>query len=210
MNITAPTLAIILGAPHAPGQSEKLRAEQWEKPISKALEQFEINTPYRAAAFLAQIIHESAHLNAVVENLNYSAKALVAVFHTRFPDMETAQPYDRNPEKIANYIYGGRMGNTAPGDGWKYRGRSLIQITGKNNYTACGAALKLDLIAHPELLETPDCAALAAGWFWSTHGLNAMADAGDTVGITKRINGGTNGIEERTRLYGAALSALTS
>ena len=114
----------------------------------------------------------------------------------------------RKPQLIASIVYGNRMGNTAPGDGWKYRGRGLIQITGKGNYRACGEALGLELVAEPELLEKPQHACMSAAWFWATNGLNTLADAGDLYQITQRINGGQNGATDRQALYTRALKVL--
>lgn len=122
--------------------------------------------------------------------------------------MELAIAVARKPEQIANIVYGNRMGNNALGDGWKYRGRGLIQITGKYNYSACGEALGLDLIAQPELLEKPQHACISAAWFWATNGLNTLADAGKFEAITQRINGGQNGAADRQALYYRALKVL--
>jgi putative chitinase len=177
--------------------------------LNTAMAQFGISTPLRMAAFLAQVGHESAHLTAVVENLNYSASALQATWPSRFPAALAAQ-VARKPEQIANIAYGSRMGNGPPvtGDGWKFRGRGLIQVTGWVNYQACGAALGLDLLNKPELLEQPVYAALSAAWFWQSNGLNAMADAGKFEAITKKINGGLNGQADRLEIYQRALKVL--
>ncbi|WP_448120096.1 glycoside hydrolase family 19 protein [Pseudomonas veronii] len=165
-----------------------------------------VGTP-RAAAFIAQVGHESGQLTRLVENLNYSADGLMKTWPSRF-DSVRATAAARNPEQIANIVYAGRMGNTAPGDGWKYRGRGLIQVTGKANYAVCGEALGLDLINQPELLEQSQYAAMSAAWFWSANGLNTLADAGDLTKITQRINGGTNGQDDRQALYDKALKVL--
>ncbi|WP_395605240.1 glycoside hydrolase family 19 protein [Pseudomonas sp. B16120] len=165
-----------------------------------------VGTP-RAAAFIAQVGHESGQLTRLVENLNYSADGLMKTWPSRF-DSVRATAAARNPEQIANIVYAGRMGNTAPGDGWKYRGRGLIQVTGKANYAVCGEALGLDLINQPELLEQSQYAAMSAAWFWSANGLNTLADAGDLTKITQRINGGTNGQADRQALYDKALKVL--
>lgn len=145
----------------------------------------------------------------VVENLNYSADALRRTWPSRFMP-ELAMQVSRQPERIANIVYGGRMGNVEPGDGWKYRGRGLIQITGRDNYAACSKALFGDdrLLRNPELLEQPEWACMSAAWFWDSRGLNSLADKGDIVGITKKINGGTNGLEDRKALYDKALKVL--
>ena len=176
--------------------------------LNVAMNKFAIVTRLRIAAFIAQVGHESGQLTRLVENLNYSAEGLMKTWPSRF-DLVRATAAARKPEQIANIAYGGRMGNTAPGDGWKYRGRGLIQATGKTNYVACGDALGVGLINHPELLEQPQYAALSAAWYWSVNGLNTLADAGDLAKITRRINGGLNGQADRQALYDKALKVLT-
>ena len=164
----------------------------------------------RIASFLAQVAHESGGFNFTKENLNYSADGLQKVFGKYFPNADTATAYARQPEKIANKVYANRMGNgdEASGDGYKYCGRGLIQLTGKNNYTKYAAAVKKELTEAVSYLETPAGAVSSAGWFWSTNNLNDYADKGDIIGMTKRINGGTNGLDDRTALYNTALAAL--
>lgn len=175
--------------------------------LNTAMARFKINSSVRMAAFIAQIGHESGQLTRMVENLNYSAQGLLATWPSRFT-AKTAAAMARQPEQIANIVYAGRMGNTLPGDGWKYRGRGLIQLTGANNYRAAGAALGLDLINHPELVEQPDTAALVAGWFWQSNGLNELADSGQFEKITRAINGGLNGQADRVALRDAAVKVL--
>ncbi|NMY07718.1 glycoside hydrolase family 19 protein [Pseudomonas veronii] len=175
--------------------------------LNTAMNRYGIVGTARAAAFIAQVGHESGQLTRLVENLNYSADGLMKTWPSRF-ELVRATACARKPEQIANIVYSGRMGNTAPGDGWKYRGRGLIQVTGKTNYAACGEALGLDLINQPELLEQPQYAAMSAAWFWSANGLNTLADAGDLAKITQRINGGTNGMADRQALYDKALKVL--
>ena len=175
--------------------------------LNAAMNRYQIVGVRRLAAFIAQVGHESGQLARLVENLNYSADALRMTWPSRF-DVELATAAARKPEQIANIAYGNRMGNTAPGDGWKYRGRGLIQITGKNNYRACGEALSLDLIAQPELLEKPQHACMSAAWFWASWGLNTLADTGSFSKITSRINGGQNGAADRQTLYAKALKVL--
>lgn len=177
--------------------------------LNAAMGKFGIVTPARIAAFIAQVGHESGHLLRTVENLNYGAQALVATWPSRFTAALAAQ-VARQPEKIANIAYASRMGNgpAATGDGWKYRGRGLIQITGRGNYQECGDALGLDLIGNPDLLLTPANAALSAAWYWSINGLNTLADAGNFTGITQRINGGQNGAADRQALYATAQQVL--
>ena len=175
--------------------------------LNTAMSRYQIVGVKRIAAFVAQVSHESGHLTRLVENLNYSADALRRNWPSRF-NVELASAVARKPEQIANIAYGNRMGNSAPGDGWKYRGRGLIQITGKNNYRACGEALGLDLIAQPELLEKPQHACMSAAWYWATNGLNTLADKGDFTGVTQRINGGQTGAADRQALYARALKVL--
>ena len=170
---------------------------KWLEPLLETFEKYDISTPKRQAYFIGQCMHESGGFKQLNENLNYSAKGLMATWPSRFPDMDTAEKYERNPEKIANKVYSGRMGNTEDGDGAKYIGRGLIQLTGKENYANCGNAIGVDLVANPDLLATPKYAALSAGWFWNRKGLNALADADDIDTITKRINGGLIGIADR-------------
>ena len=175
--------------------------------LNAAMSQYQIVGTKRIAAFIAQVGHESGHLTRLVENLNYSADALCRNWPSRF-SVELASAVARKSEQIANIAYGNRMGNSVPGDGWKYRGRGLIQITGKNNYRACGEALGLDLIMQPELLEKPQYACMSAAWFWATNGLNTLADAGKFDAITQRINGGHNGAVDRQELYARSLKVL--
>jgi len=170
---------------------------KWLEPLLETFEKYEINTPKRQACFIGQCMHESGGFKFLKENLNYSAKGLVATWPSRFPNEEYAEEYARKPERIANKVYSGRMGNTEDGDGAKYIGRGLIQLTGKDNYKAVTEALGEDLLANPQLLEEPRYAALSAGWFWNKKGLNALADANDIETMTKRINGGSIGISDR-------------
>lgn len=178
------------------------RAEDFAGPLSAACERFHITLPKRIPPFLAQIAHESGSLKHLSENLDYGADGLCRTWPNRF-NAEQSLECARQPEKIANRVYCDRMGNgsEASGDGWRYRGRGLIQLTGRDNYARCGIAIGLDLLAHPDLLEQPEGASLSAAWFWSTHGCNELADAGDFTGITKKINGGTNGLDERQRFF---------
>jgi putative chitinase len=170
---------------------------KWLEPLLETFEKYDISTPKRQAYFIGQCMHESGGFKQLKENLNYSAKGLMATWPSRFPDIDTAEKFERNPEKIANKVYAGRMGNTEDGDGAKYIGRGLIQLTGKENYANCGNAIGVDLVANPDLLATPKYAALSAGWFWNRKGLNAFADADDIDTITKRINGGLIGLNDR-------------
>jgi len=181
---------------------------KWLEPLNETFEKYEINTPKRQAAFIGQCGYESNNFRTLEENLHYSANALMRVWPSRFPDNDVAEKYANKPEKIANKVYAGRMGNTEDGDGWKYHGRGLIQLTGKDNYTRCGEALGIDLVNNPDLLLDPEFAAASAGWFWRKHGLNQLADLGDWVAITKRINGGIHGIDDRVGRTNKALAIL--
>ena len=185
--------------------------EQWLDPLNETFDKYQINTPQRQACFLGQTLHESGNFKFTRENLNYSAKALMATWPSRFPDIDTAMQYERQPEKIASKVYLGRMGNETPEDAAAYIGRGLIQCTGKENYTHCGEALGIDLIGNPQLLEEPRYAVLSAGWFWNKKGLNALADEGTKNAfevMTKRINGGLIGLDDRKIKMNEALKAL--
>ena len=185
--------------------------EKWLDPLNETFEKYQIDTPKRQACFLGQTLHESGNFKFTRENLNYSAKALMATWPSRFPDIDTALQYERQPEKIASKVYIGRMGNESPEDAAKFIGRGLIQCTGKENYTHCGEALGVDLIANPYFLEEPRYAVLSAGWFWNKKGLNALADEGtkDSFEVmTKRINGGLLGLDDRKAKMIEALKAL--
>lgn len=160
-----------------------------------------INTPLRLAHFLAQIEHESG-LKPIEENLRYSASRLMVVFPKYFPTIELAKAYEYKPKEIASRVYGGRMGNGCEqsSDGWKYRGRGFIQLTGKNNYTALSKDTNIDYVTNPDLLLTEADAMISAIWFWNKNRLNKYADKDDIRTITKRINGGYNGLADRERL----------
>lgn len=190
-------------------QAKKENLEKYHDALNAAFDEFEINTPQRQAMFLAQVAHESGNFSAVSENLNYKAETLAKVFPKYFKDRDP-NDYAKQPEKIANLVYGSRMGNgdEDSGDGYRYRGRGLIQLTGKNNYDACGDDLDVDLTENPDYLTTPEGAVRSAAWFWDTHDLNEVADAGDILKCTKKINGGTIGLGDRTKHYEHALSIL--
>lgn len=167
---------------------------------------FEINTPLRLAHFLAQCGHESGGFKAVSENLNYGAKGLMGTFKKYFPTEALANAYARQPEKIANKVYGGRMGNglEASGEGWKFRGRGYIQLTGKDNYTAFDKSVEDDILATPDLVATK-YPLLSAAWFFHKNGLHKIADEGATdavvTKVTKRVNGGTIGLPDRIKHF---------
>ena len=175
-------------------------ADRWARPLATACALHDILTESREQMFLAQCCHESAGFTRLVENLNYSADGLIRTWPSRFTAAEAVR-MERRPEVIANYVYAGRMGNgdEASGDGWRYRGRGVIQITGRSNYMRFGRAIGADLIASPELLEADDLACRSAAWFWQTNGCNELSDAHNFTGTTRRINGGMNGQADRLR-----------
>ena len=174
--------------------------------IPAVAEKFQIDSALRLAHFLAQCGHESGGFRLTKENLNYSAKGLNGIFKKYFPTLESALPYERKPEKIANKVYGGRMGNgpESTGDGAKFCGRGYIQLTGKDNYTAFGKSIGEDVCANPQVV-AEKYALLSAAWFFNKNGLHKMADGGasDTVvtSITKRVNGGTIGLPDRIKHF---------
>ncbi len=174
-------------------------AQSYVSMFDTILPRYDINTPLRKAHFLAQVAHESGGFKFVSENLNYSAKALYGIFRKYFPTLAAAETYARQPEKIANKVYANRMsnGNEASGDGWKYRGRGLIQLTGKDNYSKFSGDAHQDFVGNPDLVATPEWALASACWFWKQRNINRYADADDIHMVTKKINGGYNGIENR-------------
>ena len=206
---------ITIGLLEAMGIRHALAA-QWLPHLRMAAHRYQIDTsPRRLAAWLATITHESARLTSVVENLNYSAMGLAQTWPSRYADKTgapnaTAIRIARLPKPIANMTYANRLGNAGPesGDGWRYRGRGLIQITGRANYAASGAELGLDLINKPEQLEQPSPAALSAAEWWHRHGCNQLADTGDMAAVTRRVNGGLTGLDDRLKLYSTALAYL--
>ena len=192
-------------------KTKEATLELYVDPINKLGQDIELfSNPKRIAAFLAQIAHESGGFNFVKENLNYGAKGLRAVFGKYFPTEEMALEYERQPEKIANRVYANRMsnGDEASGDGWKFRGRGLIQLTGKDNYSRFADSIGKDLDDTIEYLETAEGAVASACWFWNANKLNSFCDKDDFVGLTRRINGGTNGLEDRQHHYDIALEVL--
>lgn len=194
--------------------AEKLKqlkiSEEWLEPLNDTFQRYEINTPLRMAAFVGQCSHESGNFKVLVENLNYSAERLCKVWPSRFPTLESAQPYHRNPDMIANKVYSGRMGNSDDGDGALYIGRGCIQLTGKTSYTLAGDALNVDFMHSPDLVSIPKYAALTAGWFWNKRELNKEADVKDYTGMTKKINGGLTGLDDRVDKIKAALLVLNA
>ena len=201
-NFTEQQLAqMIPGNPYVP---------QWYKALCMILPEYGINTPQRVGAFVAQCAHESGNFRLLKENLNYKAESLMRVWPSRFPNLAVAQQYAMQPEKIANKVYCDRMGNgsEASGDGWKYAGKGLIQLTGKDNYTWFAESIETPLDQIPEYLQTFEGAVQSACWFWEVNNLNQWADAGDILTLTKRINGGTIGLDDRIKHYNHALHVL--
>lgn len=182
-------------------QVNKLGLNQWwVEPLNETFFKYTIKTVNQQAAFIGQCMHESGGFKKLEEDLNYSASALMRVWGSRFPDSDTAEKYANNPEKIANKVYAGRLGNIEEGDGWRYHGRGLIQLTGRENYLNCGQGIGQDLLTYPELLLDPKWACLSAGWFWNKKNLNSLCDPLSDENIkemTRRINGGTLGLDDR-------------
>jgi putative chitinase len=197
----------------------KARAELFFPFLQGAMKAYEITTPKRVAGFLSQIAHESGHLAKLEESLNYSVQGLQQFVRWGRISEADAQRFGRSihrpadQQAIANLIYGGEwgkknLGNFMWGDGWRFRGRGLKQLTGRSNYDRCGKAIGEDLLNRPERLLEPVNAALSAGWFWQTHGLNEIADRGDVPKMTRVINGGELGLAERTALFNKAVEVL--
>jgi len=184
--------------------------DYWYSALERCLPDYDINTPSRVASFLAQCAHESGNFKFLKENLNYKAASLRRVFPKYFPDDAIAAQYAGKQEMIANRVYGGRMGNgpEATGDGWKYCGRGLIQLTGKQNYQNFADSIETPVEDIPEYLATFEGAVQSACWFWESNNLNQFADKGDIITMTKRINGGTIGLEDRIKHYNHALHVL--
>lgn len=184
--------------------------DTWLPLINKFFTLYEITTPARIASFMSQVAHESGEFSRLNENLNYSADRLLVVFPKYFKDMPTALAYNRQPEKIANRVYANRMGNgdEKSGDGWKYRGKGLIQLTGKDNHAAFAKSIGKPLDETVQYLLTKEGALQSALYFWNSRGLNAFADKGNVMAITKIINGGTNGLEDRQQKYEKFLNIL--
>jgi putative chitinase len=194
--------------------AEQLKAlhidPKWVDPLNETFDRFGILTPRQQAAFIGQCGHECAHFRVLEENLNYRAETLTKLWAKRFPTLEFAKQYERNPKKIANYVYANRMGNRdeASGDGFRFRGRGCVQLTGSANYYHAGKALGVDFIMEPDLVATPQYAALTAGHFWNTQKLNPIAESGNNLALTKKINGGTIGLDDRIKHTNLALAIL--
>jgi putative chitinase len=205
---------------------KRATAEKWADAVANACAEFSISTPQRIAGFLSQCAHESGGFERLQENLNYSADGMSGIWPKRFavlgPDGKPVKKDGKNqpnkfalalhrkPEMIANVVYSSRMGNgpTESGEGWKYRGRGLKQLTGKDNHRACSAGLGVDLVSNPDLLLEPVYAARSAAWFWSTNKCNAFADVEDIEGLTRKINGGLIGIDDRKKRYASAMQSM--
>jgi len=181
---------------------------KWEEPLQATFDKYDISNIKRQAAFLGQCAHESGNFKTLQENLNYSAEGLMKTWPSRFSTKEIADQYARQPAKIAGKVYNGRLGNTNEEEASKYLGRGLIQLTGKENYERCGLAIGVDLLSDPDLLLDPRYAAMSAGWFWNKKGLNELADQQEHGQITKRINGGTIGLDDRIAKTTKATQAL--
>lgn len=185
---------------------------EWVDALNNTFNRFGIDTINRQAAFIGQCGHECGNFRILEENLNYRAATLMKLWPKRFPTLEIANECAGNPSRIANTVYASRMGNrdAASGDGYRFRGRGCIQLTGSTNYYQAGKALGEDLWKDPGLVATPKYAALTAGWFWSTHGCNNLAEQKDWTGLTKKINGGTIGLQERIAHTEQAIRVLSS
>ena len=184
---------------------------EWVDALNETFSRFNITTNNQKAMFIGQCSHECGNFRILEENLNYREATIMKLWPKRFPTQEIANAYDRNPKKIANMVYASRMGNRdeSSGDGYRFRGRGCIQLTGHANYFHCGKALGVDFVANPDLVATPKYASLSAGWFWSTHNCNAPADALDFAKVTKIINGGLIGLADREKHVREALSVLS-
>lgn len=209
MNLTVEQLAHMI-----PTNPE---TEQWCRELNRAFPKYEIDTPLRMAGFISQCGHESRDFTLLEENLNYSQNTLKIVFPRYFgPGKRNAAEYARNPEKLANYVYmdehrstRGALGNIYPGDGWRFRGGGIKQLTGRNNYERFGKDYGLGPEEAADWVRTKEGALASALWFWSTNKLNAVADTGDVVALTKRINGGDIGLQDRRLRFSVAMQVLT-
>lgn len=184
--------------------------DEWYKAMALLFPKYKLTTPERIAGFIAQCGHESANFTILEENLNYRAETLDKIFPKYFKNGgRNAKEFERKPEKIANVVYGGRMGNTQPGDGYLFRGRGVIQLTGRDNYTAFGSTLNQTAEQVVEYVGTIRGALESALWYWNSRNINAAADAKDIVKMTKLVNGGTIGLEDRKKHYEHAIAVLT-
>jgi len=183
---------------------------EWVDALNETFSRFNITTNNQKAMFIGQCSHESGNFRLLQENLNYKAATLMKLWPKRFPTLEVANQYAGNARAIANKVYADRMGNRdeASGDGYRFRGKGLVQLTGHSNHFHAGKALGVDFVMQPDLVATPKYAALTAGWFWETHKLNPPADALDYAKVTKIINGGTIGLDDRIKHVQQALAVL--
>ena len=192
-------------------QLQKLHiGADWVDALNETFSRFNITTNNQKAMFIGQCGHECGNFRLLEENLNYRAETLMKLWPKRFPSLEFAKQYEKNPRKIANSVYANRMGNRdeTSGDGYRFRGRGALQCTGHSTYFHAGKALGVDFVMQPDLVATPKYAALTAGWFWETHKLNPPADALDYTKVTKIINGGTIGLDDRIKHVQHALAVL--
>lgn len=183
---------------------------EWVDALNETFSRFNLTTNNQKAMFIGQCSHECGNFRLLEENLNYRAETLMKLWPKRFPSLEFAKQYEKNPKKIANSVYANRMGNRdeASGDGYRFRGRGALQCTGHSTYFHAGKALGVDFVMQPDLIATPKYAALTAGWFWETHKLNPPSDALDYTKVTKIINGGTIGLDDRIKHVQQALAVL--
>ena len=184
---------------------------EWVSALNDTFAKFNIVSVRQQAAFIGQCAHECGNFRTLEENLNYKAVTLMKLWPKRFPTQEIANSYEKNPKKIANMVYSSRMGNRdeASGDGYRFRGRGCIQLTGHSNYFHASKACGVDFVMDPDLVATPQYAAMTGGWFWSTHNCNALAEAQDWIGLTKKINGGTIGLDDRIKRTDQAVAVLS-
>lgn len=186
------------------------KQDEWARYLDVMFSARNINTIERETMFLAQAGHESAGFTQMIEKLSYSASALMSTWPKRFPSIESTEGFSRQPEKLANKVYADRMGNgpESSGDGWRFRGRGLIQLTGRTSYQACAKSLGVNLDVFPQYLETIPGAVASAGWYWDARMLNQCSDEKDIITCTRRINGGLNGLADRQDIYTRAYAAI--
>ena len=184
---------------------------EWVSALNDTFAKFNIVSVKQQAAFIGQCAHECGNFRTLEENLNYRAATLMKLWPKRFPTLEIANSYEKNPKKIANMVYSNRMGNRdeASGDGYRFKGRGCIQLTGHSNYYHASKSCGVDFVINPDLVATPQYAAMTGGWFWSTHNCNALAEAQDWIGLTKKINGGTIGLDDRIKRTDQAVAVLS-
>ena len=184
---------------------------EWVPALNDTFAKFQIATVRQQASFIGQCSHECGNFKILEENLNYRAATLMKLWPKRFPTQEIANSYETNPKKIANMVYSSRMGNRdeASGDGYRFRGRGCIQLTGHSNYFHAGQACGVDFVMNPDLVATPQYAAMTAGWFWSTHNCNPLAENQDWIALTKKINGGIIGLDDRIKQTERAVAVLS-